>query len=115
MAKFKDILKMPLSFPKAIEAQLPKGAPSISGILGAVADALPEGPDIPIPAEIPKGKFTLPKVTTFLKSVEEVLPERAPKVSEVVERVETPLVKIVEKPEGETAPTAKGIIPLLYE
>ena len=126
MLKLKELLKQPLSFPKGVEVKLPKGMPSISGILASIADALPEGPDLPIPiqAAMP-ASFTFPRVSTFIKGVEEMLPEGMPKLAPMAVKLEAPTLGKVEEvlgmgggspaTEAPTPATKPGIIPLVFE
>lgn len=119
MPKLKTLLKQPLSMPKGIEAKLPAGMPSISGILSSIADALPEGPELPIGGQGGSSpEFKLPRVTTFVKGFEERLPEGLPKVSSLTASLEGPVGKVEEMLGGREAaatPAPEGIVPLVYE
>ena len=65
----KQVLMGGLSVPKSIEAALPAGVPSISGMLASVASAIPDLPTLPMPAAAGAGP------ADFIKSVEASLPD----------------------------------------
>ena len=73
----RQFLQQGAGIPRGIEAQLPAGLPSVSGILTQVAGMVP---DIPIPT--PAGAAQLP--AQLIQRVEAVLPSGAPKVSSVL-------------------------------
>jgi hypothetical protein len=73
---------MPTSIPRKIEAVLPQGVPSISGLMSKIANSVPD-----------LGGTTslrFPRVTPIISKVEESVPGM-PKVSEVINRVEGPI------------------------
>lgn len=70
---FKGLLTQATSFPAAIEAKLPNGAPKISTMLADAAGKIPaipdfpiEIPDLPAPPELPEvpGALTLRQYVT---------------------------------------------------
>lgn len=86
----RDLIKRPLGGLKTFESQaLPRGAPSISKVLTSIVDALPPGPQLPnLGGGRSLSQFRLPRTAGVFRSVEELLPAKAPKVSTVVERIE---------------------------
>jgi hypothetical protein len=64
---YKDILTEGVSLPLAIEAVLPAGAPRISSVMTAIANALPNLPDFPAPIpDLPSFQATVPPGLTFI-------------------------------------------------
>lgn len=88
----RDLIKRPLGGLRTFESQaLPRGAPSISQVLANIADALPPGPQLPNLGGLARAKgfsLKLPRTAGVFRSVEEFLPSQAPKVSQVVSRIE---------------------------
>ena len=77
MPQPKDTLRSGLSLPRRIEAALPQGSPSISKVLEAGVNALP---DLPMPAlpSLPGTSAAGPRIREFIKSVESNLPAGIP-------------------------------------
>lgn len=87
----RELIKRPLATLGTFEIQaLPRGAPSIAKVLNSIADALPPGPQLPnLGGGRSLSQFRLPRTAGVFRSVEELLPSKAPKVSSVVERLES--------------------------
>lgn len=118
MPKLGEILKRPLGAFVNVEAQLPRGAPKVSKFLIKVADALPKGPDLPDLGKLGAGRagaeFKLPKMAGIFRSVEEILPKEAPKVSALAESIETKVRGAV-RPGEEVAPAPTKPRELIFE
>lgn len=118
--KLRDYLKKPLGAFVGVEAQLPRGAPKVSRFLANVADALPTGPDLPDLGKLFAGRagaeLKLPKMAGVFRSAEEFLPKEAPKVSDLVARVENSFAGSA-SPSARTdvAPAPKKPAALVYE
>ena len=102
--KLRDYLKKPLGMFRGVEAQLPKGVPKISKALADFADWLPSGPDLPdlnaIGRSGARPELKLPRMAGVFRSAEDFLPKEAPKVSDLVARVENSFA-------GSTSPSAR--------
>lgn len=83
MPKLKDILKGPAAaLPKSIEAQA-SGLPKLSNVLTSIANALPDGPDLPgFPNAM--GKVSLPRVEEVFKGPKEAFSEVSTSLSATV-------------------------------
>ncbi|MDP2952398.1 MAG: hypothetical protein Q8O76_03680 [Chloroflexota bacterium] len=73
----KNMLKAGLSLPRKVEATLPAGAPSISKVLEAGVNALPDLP-MPVLPSLPGTAGAKPQVREFIRSVESNLPAGFP-------------------------------------
>lgn len=117
----RDLIKRPLGGLKTFESQaLPRGAPSISKVLTSIVDALPPGPQLPNLGGLARARgfsFKLPRTAGVFRSVEELLPPMAPKVSSVVERIESVTLGGGGggAPAMETAPAPKKAPDLVFE
>ena len=86
----RDLIKRPLSNLKTFEGQaLPRGFPKISQVLTSIVDALPAGPQLPNLGGTRSALGRLPRTAGVFRSVEEMLPSQAPKVSSLIDRIES--------------------------
>jgi len=76
----KQLLRANLSVPRSIEASLPAGFPTLSSVLAAATDALP---DLPVPG-LGAAAPGAAGVTGFMSSIEAALPSGAPELSAVL-------------------------------
>lgn len=80
----KTFMQQNVTIPLNIEASLPKGVPSVSGIMSSIAQALPENPLL---SGSGLGGKSLPSMTGFtdiIKGVESALPQGVPGLSGVL-------------------------------
>lgn len=79
MAQFglRSLFRSPAAIPQAFEKSLPAGLPSISSLMVAAADALPDA--LPIPGSISGQTADIP-VVEFVKGIEAALPAGVPKL-----------------------------------
>ena len=85
MPTLKNLLAGVTALPGSIEGQLPAGAPKISQVLASVTSALPDTPDLPIPAmPAPQAMMAPPsQVQDIIKGIEGSLPAGLPKFGDI--------------------------------
>jgi len=107
----RDLIKQPLSTLGTFESQaLPRGMPKISQVLSNIADALPPGPQLPSLGgkRSSLSQLRLPRTAGVFRSVEAFLPSQAPKISQVMSRLEeATLGPEIPAAPGKTAPVTE--------
>ena len=107
----RELIKQPLNTLGTFESQtLPRGMPKISQVLSNIADALPAGPQLPSLGgkRSSLSQLRLPRTAGMFRSVEALLPSQAPKISDMMSRIEAATLgpEIPTAP-GKTAPVAE--------
>lgn len=77
-------LRQPIIGIKGIEAKMPMAVPKISDILGQIANKIPELPTGM--SSSPGIRLAKPKVPAAFRSIEAILPNALPKVSQLIDK-----------------------------